>query len=544
MRRLYFIIVIMLVGSFSAVGQQNESFRAQHDAFKASARAKFDLFKGENQRKYNEFRDKVNQEYADFLRQAWEQAEVLAPLDAPKEDNIIPEVLPLEERNKPLQGQTVIVIDSVLPTPEVPEQPQPFVPIQMYSPNTATGNFASVPQRDLFAAPPVTTSDMEGIIEHITVVQEDSLNTNRLPFDFLGVRLYITKPAEELRFTLYNLQSDMIAFAWERMSRPAYNNIIVECLALRKKYNLCDWSYLRMIEKVAEAFLGKNTNEAELLKAFIYCQSGYQMRMVIINDAHLSMFYSSPHEIYDKVRAQIDGQFYYSDYVGDVHYMHLSNIGFPKEKQLSLYVTTNQSLIPERTTPRIMTSKDDPNMSLWVTSDYGALSFSQLYPRSDIYGRKTMCWYMYAMKPMSPIVVADLYPTLRNLIDGMSDYDAVNFLCHWIQMAFPYAEDPAVWGEERVFFPEETLYYPYSDCEDRSILFTRLVRDLLGLPCALLYYPGHLAAAVALGDEALGEGFLINGIRYVICDPTYEGASIGLAMNQYKGTIPKVELLN
>ena len=34
------------------------------------------------------------------------------------------------------------------------------------------------------------------------------------------------------------------------------------------------------------------------------------------------------------------------------------------------------------------------------------------------------------------------------------------------------------------------------NCEDRAILFTRIVRDLLGLKCILIYYPGHLASAV------------------------------------------------
>ena len=34
------------------------------------------------------------------------------------------------------------------------------------------------------------------------------------------------------------------------------------------------------------------------------------------------------------------------------------------------------------------------------------------------------------------------------------------------------------------------------NCEDRAILFTRIVRDLLGLKFILIYYPGHLASAV------------------------------------------------
>lgn len=49
--------------------------------------------------------------------------------------------------------------------------------------------------------------------------------------------------------------------------------------------------------------------------------------------------------------------------------------------------------------------------------------------------------------------------------------------------------------------PRRNYYYPYSDCEDRSILFARLVKDLLGLDVVLLYYPAHIATAVCFKGE-------------------------------------------
>jgi uncharacterized caspase-like protein len=71
------------------------------------------------------------------------------------------------------------------------------------------------------------------------------------------------------------------------------------------------------------------------------------------------------------------------------------------------------------------------------------------------------------------------------------------------------------------------LYYPYADCEDRSILFSRLVRDLLGLDVVLVYYPGHLATAVHFAQEVAGDYLQCKGKRYVVCDPTYVGAPVG-----------------
>lgn len=36
---------------------------------------------------------------------------------------------------------------------------------------------------------------------------------------------------------------------------------------------------------------------------------------------------------------------------------------------------------------------------------------------------------------------------------------------------FVYEYDDKVWGGDSAFFAEESLYYPYYDCEGRFILF-------------------------------------------------------------------------
>jgi hypothetical protein len=97
-----------------------------------------------------------------------------------------------------------------------------------------------------------------------------------------------------------------------------------------------------------------------------------------------------------------------------------------------------------------------------------------------------------------------------------------------VQQAFEYEWDDSIWGHDRVFYAEETLFYPYSDTEDRSILFSRLVRDVVGLDVLLVYYPGHLATAVCFTDEAIkGAYYVYKGHHFVVCDPTYIGASVG-----------------
>ena len=162
-------------------------------------------------------------------------------------------------------------------------------------------------------------------------------------------------------------------------------------------------------------------------------------------------------------------------------------------------------------------------------------------------------WVMYAETPLEKNLRDQLYPAMRKKLEGLSQVEAVRQLLWWIQgdldekmtnstpEYIQYAYDELVWGYDRAFFGEETLFYPWCDCEDRAILFSHLVRDLVGLDVALVYYPGHLATAVAFpNNQSYGYHFTWNGKVFTICDPTYIGADIGECMPRYQSTSPDV----
>ena len=73
-----------------------------------------------------------------------------------------------------------------------------------------------------------------------------------------------------------------------------------------------------------------------------------------------------------------------------------------------------------------------------------------------------------------------------------------------MQTAFAYRTDQDQFSREKWMLPEETLFYPYSDCDDRAVLFAWLVRELLELPVIGIQWPGHMAVAVAFDSPASG----------------------------------------
>jgi hypothetical protein len=138
-----------------------------------------------------------------------------------------------------------------------------------------------------------------------------------------------------------------------------------------------------------------------------------------------------------------------------------------------------------------------------------------------------------------PTLEAHLVEPLREATTGMERPQQVNFLLRLVQTAFDYETDQEQFGREDYLYPEETVYYPASDCEDRSVLFAWLVREVLGLEVAALDYPGHVATAVALEG---GEGVRveIDGRALMVADPTYINARAGMVMPEYRDQRPKV----
>ena len=431
---------------------------------------------------YQSFRNECNHIYVDFLRSSWDWYERKDPIPMPKDETPIP------PRHYELEGQSqpvyVYPID-VEPVTVIP-QPKPVEPIR------------EMPSPDI----------------------------NYFTFAFYGIDRKIRMP-EYGRLSFTDCTPNNIASLWESLCIDDMNNAIRDCLETRIQYNLCDWAYLQFLNHLAQEYC-KDTNGATLLTAFLYCQSGYQMRLAI-DGTKLMLLYGSRHQIFDKGYFNVDGVFFYP--LGEPsNTISICGAVFEGETPMSLIIDKEQLLGTDMSRERTITAEYNNDMSLVCQVPHNLIEFYNTYPTSSIDSNPLTRWSMYANTPLAHVTKEKLYPPLRKSIAGCNKLQAAEKLLNWVQTGFEYEYDDKVWGHDRAFFAEETLYYPYADCEDRSILFSRLIRDLLGLDVALIYYPGHLATAVCFDQEVSGDAMIIGGRKFIVCDPTYIGAPVGVQM--------------
>ena len=71
------------------------------------------------------------------------------------------------------------------------------------------------------------------------------------------------------------------------------------------------------------------------------------------------------------------------------------------------------------------------------------------------------------------------------------------------------------------------------------------MRSLLGLDVKIVESPDHECTAVHFTDcLTLGNGFYFGGNYYLICDPSFVGASIGKCMPEYRSVAPQVYVVD
>lgn len=329
---------------------------------------------------------------------------------------------------------------------------------------------------------------------------------------------------------------------WEALSDRTYDGLIEDCLQLRSAHHLCDWAYLLLLRELSQYVYEQHLDEAALLMAYLYGRSGYKMRLAITDQGQVRMLYASQHSIFNKNCWTIDGTLFYAmDYDGEG--ILLCNAALPHEKPLSLYVEKSQQFAIRQSGQRELQSERYPEVRATVVGNLNLMEFFNTYPPSMVNQDACTRWAMYANTPLDELSKQTLYPSLKDAIAVCSQLEAAERLLNFVQTAFVYEYDDKVWGYDRAFFGEETLFYPYCDCEDRSILFSHLIRDLLGLDVVLIYYPGHLATAVHFTELVQGDYILIDGKKFTICDPTYIGAPVGYTMTGMDNSLCKVVLL-
>lgn len=434
---------------------------------------------------FETYKEEQNREFSEFVKKQWEEFRVFAGYKAYEEPKIDkPPVAPKSETPK-AESKIPAVLPQETAIPKPSRQPQPKV-------------LSTTPL-------PKVTFDFYGTA--VSIPYEKSLVS------------HLGKPSKE-----------SITRELEKLVSKKYDTTHKSLESYRSVMHLNDWGFYLLVHRFALELTGQNS-DANLITWFFMLKSGLDTK-VAFNDRDLFLFGLTGDKLYQTAFITEAGKNYYIlDPEG-----RRSRIGavftfkgnYPKsEKPLDCRV--GDMLFSDKAASRKLDfSYRGRSYAIRVEYNPHTIDFYTDSPQTE-FGLYFDAGVEYRAKQ-------SLLSELAPLVKGRSELDAVNFLLRFVQSAFAYETDEQQFKREKPFFPEETLYYPYSDCEDRSILFAYLVRKLLGLEVVALHYPGHLATAVNLSGKVEGDSLNHKGKRYIVADPTYIGADAGMTMPQFKSS--------
>lgn len=479
MQKMKYILVLSSLFVLSAQAQYSDNYSQYHKDVLG---------------RYQGFRNSVLADYAEFLEGVWTEYNTFR--GEKRDAKPKPIVLPKVEDN------------SVTPLPvdiPVPDTPAPNVPIEH--------------------VPEITPIPVAPIVRTIK-------------FKFYGMSW--TAP----EFNLFRIkdsgESKDIAAAWRYYQQNGGCEVIPMLKSLAYAKGLNDWFAFQMVRQYADEIARDGSNADKIvLQHFLLSNWGVDVR-IARTSRQMVLLVPFCQKVYGRSYLSLNGKMYY---------LIFDEVDGIEEDAPTLYTCVvpdnvdcgrNVNLLLVRD---IQISSDnyqhrklsDGNISVEGDINVTLMEMLRHYPQMDV--------PEYAKSSVLATFRHDVLKQLKSQIEGLSHQEVANRLLHFVQYAFDYAKDDEQHGYEKAYFFEENFYYPQNDCEDRAIFYAYLIRELLGFDVHLIEYPGHECTAVSFQDNEIGgDGYEYEGKRFVICDPTYIGASIGMCMPDYKNTKPIIEL--
>ncbi|WP_316741876.1 hypothetical protein [Pedobacter antarcticus] len=312
--------------------------------------------------------------------------------------------------------------------------------------------------------------------------------------------------------------------------KQQHNQVLLDSLkSFRQRFELNDWLYYQLIRKVAQQLCPKNEdyNIYTLYKWYFLTAAGFDARLAITGTKLIFYIYNEEN-IEDIPFFVLDSKKYMCL---NIHDFEPFDLHLQPPVPLVLQVPGAVESFSYR-----VTRLPDFEPEAYQAKRLDFIYNHRPYHFNIVFNQELQAVFnnypvvdfaSYFNIPLSRATYQSLVPLLKNNMNGMKVEQGIDYLMRFTRYAFLYENDQENFGRERRLSPEETLFSPYSDCDDRAGLFFYLVKEIYNLPMIALLYPGHINIAVALPDP---KGKFINykGKSYTVCEPTPQSVDLPL----------------
>ncbi len=352
-----------------------------------------------------------------------------------------------------------------------------------------------------------------------------------ISFNFFGEEIGFNLDMSVRQAKFYPYSQDGIANFFDRIASSEYDDLLLDIKRKSQSLDLNDWGIYLLVVEVSKNIFQREA-EAKLFTWFILNKLGYNVK-VGLSSKHIVLMHYSEKIIYSTPSYQFQDKKFYviADYAkASSKKVYTYQQDYPdanKALDLSLVRIPN---FPNANREKQLSFKQFSNeYAIALNYNQNLIDFMATYPQAD--------YETYFNAPMQEATYESIAKGIKNYIDGKQASVAINFVLNFVQSAFKYERDKQQFGREKVMFAQETIYYEKSDCEDRAILFSYLVKKLFRIGVIGVKYKDHMATALYIPMS--GDSVKAGRRKFIIADPTFLNANIGQSMPKYKSKIPQ-----
>lgn len=353
--------------------------------------------------------------------------------------------------------------------------------------------------------------------------QKNIQSKKEIEFDFFGTYIGFDIPVGIQKSKFYPYNQKGIKNFFNIVSGSEYQLLIDYITRTSIKLDLNDWGKYMLIENISKNIFA-NQNDAKLFTWFIFNKLGYALR-VGLSGKNIIVIYQSDKKIYETSYYKIGEKYFYAIADDRIDKVFTYKQNYPdSQKAFDLSLDKLPNFQKELKTKKLSFNHNSNKYSIDYRYNQNLIDFMSTYPQADP--------ETFFNAPLDIQSYEDIAGGLKKYIDAKHASTALNFVLNFVQKAFKYEVDSKHFGKQKMMFAEETLFYDKSDCEDRAILFSYLVKKLFNINVVGIKYSNHMATALYIPID--GDSIKVHSKKFIIADPTYKNAIIGQSMSKYK----------
>jgi hypothetical protein len=356
--------------------------------------------------------------------------------------------------------------------------------------------------------------------------ESDLFSAVRGTFLFYGQQINLSYDKLLILSANGEVSENSISGFWNIFSRSSSNHLVDQLIDYRDLLGLGDWGYFQLVKAASNHIFSDSPWRSDQLAWALMIRSGFDVKLAF-NQNSTSILFPSHNSIFNRQFVMIGQKRYYLDREMKGELLVTSQHRFPDtEGMIDLRFHKSLNFKGKLSVRRYTVQWKDKKYGFVLQYNPDVIRFYADYPGCDP--------SVYFGAPVSATLKEDVLRQFYPLLSKFNTTEAAAFLQQYVQRDIDYYLGNIPGGMASGRFAEEVIASKSGDDRGKAVLFSWLVRTLLKLPVMGVQFPGYYSTAVCYPVQLEGDSYFWRDQQYVITDPTFSMAPIGVIMPEFK----------